>query len=199
MLAFNKEVISERSDEQLRLLQEEVIRKIKEIENAKEFPTKVSKLCDYCEYKTICPAFKHKLEVEAKREASNLKEDEGVSLVNKLSEIKERISSLEEERQKIEKEIMEFAKNKNVNVVFGDKIQANIRSFLKIEIPEEKKEELIRILKRKGLYEKYSMLSYYKLNSDLINEKILEDDIKKIIKIVKDYRLTLTKRKDIEL
>ena len=58
MLAFKDEVISERTDEQLKALQEEIVGKIKEIENAKEFPANVSPLCNWCIYKDICPFFK---------------------------------------------------------------------------------------------------------------------------------------------
>jgi len=59
MLAFNKEVTSERTDEQLKKLQENVCDKIKKIEGATEFPRKQTGLCPYCAYKSICPSFKH--------------------------------------------------------------------------------------------------------------------------------------------
>src|SRR3989344_5887369 len=68
MLAFNKEAISERTDEQLKKLEEEIIILIKKIEQAtkeNDFPTNVTALCDYCGFKSQCPSFKHKLEIEA--------------------------------------------------------------------------------------------------------------------------------------
>ncbi len=68
MLAFNKDAVSERTDEQLRKLQEEVVEKIKEIENATEFPTNVSGLCNYCGYKGICPRFEKTREKEKTEE-----------------------------------------------------------------------------------------------------------------------------------
>ena len=55
MLAFNKEAISERTDEQLKKLEEEIINLIKKIEKAtkeNDFPTNVTALCDYCGYKS---------------------------------------------------------------------------------------------------------------------------------------------------
>lgn len=57
MLAFNEQVVSERSDEELNKLLEEMMIKIAKIENAKEFPAKVSKLCYYCGYQKSCPYF----------------------------------------------------------------------------------------------------------------------------------------------
>jgi len=61
MLAFNEEVVSERTPEQERKLQEEVLIKIALIEQAERegnFPTSVSRLCDYCLYRSLCPEFK---------------------------------------------------------------------------------------------------------------------------------------------
>jgi putative RecB family exonuclease len=60
MLAFNQEVVSERNPEQERQLQEEVLIKIAQIEAAEKqgnFPTNITKLCDYCLYKSLCPEF----------------------------------------------------------------------------------------------------------------------------------------------
>ena len=58
MLAFNKDVDSVRSKEELNRLQNEIVKKIKEIETATEFPTNKTALCNYCVFKDICPVFK---------------------------------------------------------------------------------------------------------------------------------------------
>jgi RecB family exonuclease len=61
MLAFNEEVMSERTDKQLEKLQEDVvqtIQRIKQAEEKKEFPAMVSRLCDWCLYQNICPEYK---------------------------------------------------------------------------------------------------------------------------------------------
>jgi putative RecB family exonuclease len=75
MLAFNKDAVSERTEEQLKELQNRVIQLIKEIklaEEENEFPRKQSALCDYCIYKKMCPSFKHLAEIENFRQR-NLK------------------------------------------------------------------------------------------------------------------------------
>ncbi len=119
MLAFNKEVISERSDEELEKLQQEIIIKIKEIENAKEFPTKVSALCDYCGFRNICPSFKHKLELETKNEIKDFKEDNGVQFVDKFAEIKVKLSELQEKQDELKINLIEFAKQKKLMLFMG--------------------------------------------------------------------------------
>ncbi len=57
-LAFDKEMESGRTFEQLEKLRKEVIEKIKLIESESDFLPKVSKLCDYCIYQEICPVWK---------------------------------------------------------------------------------------------------------------------------------------------
>jgi putative RecB family exonuclease len=54
-LAFDKEMRSSRTEEQLESLMQETLRKIKAIEEAKEFPARASSLCPWCLYKRSCP------------------------------------------------------------------------------------------------------------------------------------------------
>lgn len=56
MLAFNKEITSFRTEEQLRRLEEEICKKIVEIESTYDFPMNPSPLCGYCIFNQICPA-----------------------------------------------------------------------------------------------------------------------------------------------
>jgi putative RecB family exonuclease len=54
-LAFDKEMRSSRTEEQLESLMQEILRKVKVIEEAKEFPARASSLCLWCLYKRSCP------------------------------------------------------------------------------------------------------------------------------------------------
>ncbi|MBN2880805.1 PD-(D/E)XK nuclease family protein [Candidatus Woesearchaeota archaeon] len=56
-LAHDTEMISERSTEQLNKLHDDVVSLISEVKSCKDFPTNPSKLCDWCIYKGMCPAF----------------------------------------------------------------------------------------------------------------------------------------------
>ena len=58
-VAFDKELESFRSDEQLDVLKTEVLKKIKDIESTSEFPPHVSPLCQWCLYQDICPMWKN--------------------------------------------------------------------------------------------------------------------------------------------
>ena len=54
-LAFDKEMDSYRTEEQLEYIRQNVLAKVKAIDAAKKFPANASKLCVWCLYKGICP------------------------------------------------------------------------------------------------------------------------------------------------
>jgi putative RecB family exonuclease len=56
-LAHNQKIISKRTNEQLEELKYETKQLIKKIENSMYFPTDKSILCDWCEYREVCPAW----------------------------------------------------------------------------------------------------------------------------------------------
>ncbi|MEK6895463.1 MAG: PD-(D/E)XK nuclease family protein [Nanoarchaeota archaeon] len=56
-LHFNKKIEIYKTDEQIERLKEKIQLLINEIESTNEFPPMVSALCDWCEYKNICPAW----------------------------------------------------------------------------------------------------------------------------------------------
>ncbi len=198
MLAFNKEVISERNSEQEKKLQEEVMNLIKKIEQATKennFPTNVTPLCDYCSYKSQCPSFKHKLEIEAVEEIKKFKEDEGVKFVDKFSEIKMKLKELEDEKDKLRENLIAFAKLKGVDIIYGSNMKCSVKEFDKIVLPEDK-EELINLLKNKGIWDEFSSINFMRLQSKVLRDEI-DKEIKKMVDIEKDFRLSLSKRKDV--
>jgi len=200
MLAFDKDVISERNEIQLKKLQESVTNLIKEIEKATvedNFPRKVSTLCEYCLYRSECPSFKHQEEIHEKPK-KQFKEDEGVKLVDEFSDIKKKLDELKEMQEDLRLNLIEFAKQKGVDVVYGSNQKASVKEFDKILMPEgEDKDKFIQLMKDKGLYEECSMICYPRLNSKVLKGEV-EDEIKKKVKIEKDWRITLSKRKDVE-
>lgn len=56
-LAHNQKLISSRTNEQLEKLKDETLQLIRKIEQTTHFEPTKSKLCDWCEYKSICPAW----------------------------------------------------------------------------------------------------------------------------------------------
>lgn len=194
MLAFDKDVTSERTPKELEKLEKETIDLIKEIEKCKDFPTNVTGLCNYCEYQTMCPAFKHKAETEQKT-LKEFKEDYGVKLVDKLATLKEQYKITENEIDETQKQLIEFAVQKELEIVYGSNKKAKVTECFKLKYPEDKT-KIIKLLKKHKLYEKFININYLKLNSQIL-EGNMPKDITKIPEKEKDYRITLSnKNKD---
>ncbi len=64
-LAFDRELVSSRSDEAVARLITDTTRLIDEIESVQEFPPKETGYCEWCEYPDLCPMRKHFYTVES--------------------------------------------------------------------------------------------------------------------------------------
>ena len=193
MLAFNKEVTSERSDKELKQLQKDTIAIIKEIEKCKEYPTNVTSLCNYCSYTSICPSFKHEVLLETKT-VKQFKDDDGVKLVDEFSTLSLQKKEAEDKIEKIKDELVLFAKQKMIDIVYGSNNKASVKEFEKIVLPEDRK-KFIALLKKKGLYEEFSMICYPALNSKILKGEIDKQIIKEV-EFEKDFKVTLSKKKE---
>jgi putative RecB family exonuclease len=56
-LAYNRIIHSRRTNEELEKLKTQIIELIDKIESETKFPAYISKLCDWCEYRRMCPAW----------------------------------------------------------------------------------------------------------------------------------------------
>ena len=201
MLAFNKEVTSERTPQQLKALQDEVLQLIKNIEKATKedkFPTNVTSLCDYCGFKHLCPSFKHQVELNIKEEESikKFKQDEGLQLVDELSKIKQQLQELTEKEVSISNNIIAYAKQFGADIIYGSNNIAKVKEVEKIILPQDQKQKdaFIKLLKEKGLYEQCSMICYPIIKSKFIKEDLPKEILSKI-DVEKEWNLRLSKRK----
>jgi len=180
-LAFNKEIrVKKESYEGTR---EEVIQKIEEIERAKErgeFPPKESPLCNYCSYTSICPLFKHSYSLQ-EMEPGSVKKEDGFNLVNRYWELTREIQRMEKEREEIKNKLVEYAKNKGVQYIYGSDKIANVKIYRNINFREKEKVE--KIVAEEGIYEKYSRLDLIKLSNDLKNAMLPAAVAKKLMEV----------------
>jgi len=199
MLAFDKDAISERTEEQLQKLQQEIVDKIKEIEFATEFPRKQTALCNYCGFKSECPSFKHEAELEKIEDVKKFKEDEGVKLVDEFSEIKTKLFEYKKAEEGFKDNLIKYAKQFGVDIIYGSNKKCSVKEFDRIVMPEDAKEKeaFIKLLKDKGLWDEFSMVCYPRLSSRIVKGEI-EDDIKDKVKIEKSFRINISRRKDVE-
>lgn len=60
-LAHGKEIRDKRTQQQLQIILQQTRQLSRNIEEARSFPARISPLCDWCEYNSICPAVRGKL------------------------------------------------------------------------------------------------------------------------------------------
>ncbi|MBS3076612.1 hypothetical protein J4481_02640, partial [Candidatus Pacearchaeota archaeon] len=94
----------------------------------------------------------------------------------------------------LKKELIEFAKQKNLNVVYGSNMKCGVKEFDKIVLPEDKA-ELIKLMKEKGVWDEVSMINFMGFQSKVLKGQL--DEIKNMVDVIKDYRLSLSRRKDV--
>ena len=187
-LAFDKEMVSERSDDQLVGLKKSTEELISEIENCQAFPTNVDTLCNWCKFKALCPSWKHEIELEQKT-PEQFKDDDGLKMVDELTKLeeqeKENGSKIEELREKI----IRFAQQKDLEIVWGTEKKASVKPFDKIEYP--KTEEFTKLLKIKGL--DVFTLNYSKLLSKITKREV-DTEILEKVKTEQGWMVRLSKR-----
>jgi hypothetical protein len=147
----------------------------------------------------MCPSFKHQAILEAKEDVKEFKKDDGVKLVDEFSEIKLSKKQIEEREDKLREELIAFSKQLGIDIVYGSNNKLSIKEFDKLVLPENKEEyeKFIELIKKKGSWEECSMICYPKVQSKVIKNELHPDLIEKV-KLEKDFRLSLSKRKDVE-
>lgn len=210
-LAFDKDLVSTRTEEALDNLVNDTVNLIDRIESDRDFPSRESALCEWCEYPDLCPKRKHPYKVEALPVNKYLKEP-GVVLVNKLATLrnkktqieKEQIQPIEEEIEQVKEAIIKYAKKEGVEVVKGNDYQAKIKFGQKIKFPgknEPERVELDTLIKESGKWDEVSQLDTNTLVEVIENNSWTKDLIKKVMKfgrIEESQPVLLSKLKDKE-
>ena len=201
-VAFDKELDSTRTDEELEKLKQDTINLIDKIEDAKEFPTNPSRLCDWCEFKPICRQWSHLYKLEGKPANEYLKDD-GVKLVNRYSELlnqKKQVKlDLYAEIEKLEEAITKFAEKEGVDVVFGSNNKVKVKTQSRFACPSKNSKErleLEQILRDSGKWDEVAQLDTAAINKiiqdNTWDEEIL-DVLKEYVKLEESKRLYLSK------
>lgn len=136
-----KTLISIRDDAARARLLVEAGALISAIKHDHAFKTNRSALCDWCEYRDLCPEFADAVRVAALPPEVRAK-DGGVRLVASYAEIEERrrrlkdeLKTVEAEREKAEADIAEWAETAGVTVVAGERAQATVTVKDEMHLP----------------------------------------------------------------
>jgi putative RecB family exonuclease len=135
-LAFDRQLISQRSQEKLAQLAEESIRLIDEIEATQYFLPKESDYCEWCEYPDLCPTRKHFYTVEALPINEYLNEP-GVVLVNRYAALKEKIDEVNEEMAKVREALIDYARTQGITTIRGNRHKVRVKLDEKLKFPHK--------------------------------------------------------------
>lgn len=207
-VAFDKELTSARTKEQLEQLKKDTVALIDEVEQAKEFLPTESNLCEWCVYPDLCPKRKHLYKVEALPVNEYLKDD-GVKLTNtfakltaKKKEHQEQIEAIEEEMDKVKEAVIKYAQKEGVEVIRGSDSKLKISEKQKVSSPPKgspERKELEVILREVNKWDEVSDLNIYAMEK-AVNEskwdKKIVDRIKKFLTIETKRSVSLSKLQD---
>jgi putative RecB family exonuclease len=184
-LAFNKDLESERTDEELEELKKDIIKRIDEINSCTEFEPKMSALCSWCEFRYLCPHFKHLYKLKKINHNEYLGE-QGYVLANKYTELKEKEAKIQSEINKVTDAIYQLADDQGFSMLFGEKKKLRIWSKNCVRLPQKNTLlmlELTKLLKSINKFEEIAIVDTWELG------KILEANVwpKEITDLLKGF------------
>jgi putative RecB family exonuclease len=201
-LAFDKEIDSTRTVEELEILKMDTIDLIDRVEREEKFEANPSYLCDWCEYKSVCGQWSHLYKIREKP-VNDYMADSGVKLVNRYINLKAKKKEFNDEVdgeiKKVEDALVSFAENENVGVVFGEKSKVKIKEIDQVKFPlknSKERIELENLLKENGIWQKVDQLDTTALNKLIVEDKInkdLKSEIETFMKNEKSKRLYVSK------
>jgi putative RecB family exonuclease len=200
-LAFDKDLISSRSQEQLSKLKQDNMELIDEIEATEDFLPKESALCNWCEYPDLCPRRKHFVFVESLPVNEYLKEP-GVVLINKYVELRGKASEIDEEVEKVKEAILEYAKKESVDVIRGSARKVTVKFDEKLKFPgknEKDRKKLDSLIIGTGKWMEVSQLDTTSLTRSIekgLWDKELIDQVMKFGRIEETSSISLSKLKE---
>lgn len=193
-VAFDLEITSTRTPEQLEQLKQEIRRLINQIEADREFLPRESVLCQWCAFWDYCPLKKHEATLE-KLPANEYLSEEGVVLVNKYIDYLSQKKEAEAELEKLREAIIEYARKNGLTKVLGSEFHVTLSRQEKLKIPaagEEKRTLLEELIKKAGLWEKLSTLDRFALERAIRTRQLEPQLLEKLSELVsKEEQITL--------
>jgi len=166
-LVFDKEFRSRRTNEQLAGLADQISSLIGVVEGDREFNPSISNLCEWCDYKSICPAWNHITKTES-LSPREFKDEDGVKLVDTYVRICERQNLLKAREQRVKDLLIEYSLKKNTTRINGTTHIANMVRDQDVTFPSPEnpdRGELESLIRNEGKWDELSQLATSTLKS----------------------------------
>ena len=168
-LAFDAEIQTSRTFDQLDQLRQRTLELIHQIEAERQFLPKEGPLCNWCDYQGFCPKRKHLIAVEGLPPNKYLNE-EGVMLINQYVQMKERRrlfnEEIDAELAQMEEALYAYARKEELDTIYGSDHVAKIKAELKEKYPlkgDPHRKTLDEIVKKAGKWMEVSDLNPWML------------------------------------
>jgi len=204
-LAFDAEVQSLRTPEELQRLRQETMELIKKIESDRDFSPKESPLCNWCDYQSLCPKRRHRIVAESLPPNEYLQE-EGVNLVNRYVELKEKkgilIGEIDAELARVEEAIFAYTQREELEAIYGSDHVAKIKIEMKEKYPlkgDPNRKALDEFIKNSGKWMEVSDLNPWMLARILERggwPPTLAKKVKEFSTVEKNRSIALSKLKE---
>lgn len=180
-VAFDIEMRSKRTSEELLALKQKVLAEINQIEKEESFEPKESALCKWCEFQPNCPRKAHLFKLSKKSSKEFISED-GVVLANDYARLSRKKGDIEKEMELIKERILAYSKRNNVDTLYGSDVKIKIWSGANVKVTDNqtRREELFNVLKENGIWDKVCDFSSFRL-SKLFSSKELSEIQKSLI------------------
>lgn len=209
-LRHGRRLVSERSAAQREVLKGEIAALIAGIKRDREFPPHKSALCGWCEYRDICPLWRHAEELsrlppeEAGREEGAVLVARLAALEAKKRKLREELRQLEREAEPVEEAIKRYAQARGLSVVSGREGEAAVSEKEDYRFPNrshspEILEALERELKESPLWREVSSLDPHRLMEGYKRKEWPPAWIETIEGALKRYEIGLVREKTVRL
>lgn len=204
-LAFDRDLESRRSNEDLDQIRSDTIRLIDQIEQAKDFPPRENAVCPWCDYRDICPLMKHEKKLESLSVHEYLNEP-GVNLVNHYAELSQKknqiVKELDAQLDQLKQAIISYVQKEGIEMIHGSdyKLRVKVKKLLNFPLKDDpRRRDFEKLIKSAHLWMDFSDVNMNALAEAVQNEKLpepLRHQILKFTELEDSYRLYLSKLRD---
>jgi len=185
-LSFDTEIRSARTPDNLNRVRQEALDLIQRIESDRSFVPKEGPLCGWCDYQALCPKRKHRVMVETLPPNEYLRE-EGVGLVNRYVELREKkrilTEEIDEELAKVEEALFSYGQREKIETIFGSDHQVKLDVERKVKYPlkgDPRRRALDELVRKAGKWMEVSDLNPWMLARVLDRNSWPPDLVKRV-------------------
>ena len=112
-------------------------------------------------------------------------------LIDEYEKLEFQKKEIERKEEEIKNKIIELAKQKNTETLFGTNQRCSIKEYEKVIYPKDKT-YFLELIKNKGLYDKFSSLNYLKISPVIVRGEI-DKEIIELTRREKAFRFSFKK------